>query len=85
MVRHQRRWSSSNDAGLAPVEHPEDRQGQEVGERIPLPRRSGNPRSDAAAEEKVQIDDELDVTIVRAVIDEGRRQYEDVLAVHPFP
>jgi hypothetical protein len=70
--------------GQPRIEDAEDRQRQELGQSIPLSRGPDEARSDASAEEEVQVDDELDVPVVRPVLDEGGRQDEDVVAVHPF-
>ena len=70
--------------GQPRIEDAEDRQRQELGQRIPLSRRSDDARPDASAEEEVQVDDELDVTVVGPILDERGRQNEDVVAAHPF-
>ena len=71
--------------GEGRVEEPEDRQRQEPPQRLPLPRGPDDPRAEPPTGEEVQVDEELDVAVVRAAREEVGGQDEDLLALDPFP
>src|SRR6185369_7443928 len=66
------------------VENSEDDQGEETLQRVPLPRAADEPGGLAVAREEVQIDEELDVRVVRASLEEALGNDEDVLAAQPL-
>src|SRR5262249_58069137 len=61
-------------------DRPVDRQRQEMGRRVALSSRSRDPCPDTPAEEEVEVDDELDVTVVQAAVDQPRGQDEQMFA-----
>src|SRR5262245_20868687 len=66
------------------VEEPEECQGEQPMQDLALPRRANDPRARLLAQEEVQVDEELDVGVVRLSLEEARRQDEQMVALEAF-